>query len=132
LTGVVSLALIGSAVTKLAGVPKVIEGLTHAGIPADAIIPIAVLELVCMALYVFTRTALLGTFLVTGFLGAATLVHVIGHESLVPPLLIGLLSWIGAYCRIAALRSLFPVIKEQESRESYGNAGRAEPSLTRG
>jgi len=132
LTGVVTLALVGSAITKIAGVPKVVDGLTRAGIPANAILPIAALELTCLALYLFPRTALLGTFLITGFLGGAALTHVIGRESVFPPLLIGLLAWAGAYLRIPELRSLLPLVKEKKTAESYGSVGHAQPSLTRG
>ncbi len=132
LTGVVTLALVGSAITKIAGVPKVVDGLTRAGIPASAIVPIAALELTCLALYLFPRTAVLGAFLITGFLGGATLTHVIGSESVFPPLLIGLLGLAGAYFRIPELRSLLPLINDKKTAESYSSVGHAQPSLTRG
>ena len=67
----VSVAFLGSAISKLAHVPKVVEELTHAGIPEGAIVPIAMLELFCLALYVFPRTWVLGTFLLTAYMGGA-------------------------------------------------------------
>jgi hypothetical protein len=125
LTGVVAIALMGSAITKIAGVPKVVEGLTHAGIPVSAVLPTAVLELTCLGLYLFPRATLLGALLITGFLGGGTLTHVIGRENIFPPLLISLLSWAGAYLRIPELRSLLPLIKENEGIESYSRVGHA-------
>ena len=108
LTGIVTLALVGSAIAKIAGVPKMVDGLIHAGIPAAAVVPIAVLELSCLAFYLIPRTAILGTLLLTGYFGGATLTHLIAGESLLPPLAVGLLIWGGAYFRVAELRDLIP------------------------
>lgn len=43
LTGMVTAVLVGSAIAKIAGVPAMVDGLNHAGIPPGAIIPIAAL-----------------------------------------------------------------------------------------
>ena len=90
LSGLVALALIGSASAKIAHAPKMVEGLLHAGIPAGVILPIALLELACLALFLIPRTTFLGAFLLTGYFAGATLTHIIGGESIVPPVLGGL------------------------------------------
>ena len=85
LAALVTLALLGSGISKLAHIPKVIAGLTHAGLPDAAILPIGILELSCLTLYLIPRTSILGTFLLTGYLGGAIVTHIIARETLAPP-----------------------------------------------
>ena len=115
LGGLVTLAFLGSAVSKLAHVPKVVEGLTRAGIPEGAIVPIAVLELSRLALYVFPRTSVFGTFLLTGYIGGAIVTHMIGRQNLAPPLMIGIIMFARAYLRQAELRELVPLRSSLQS-----------------
>ena len=115
-TALVALAMIGSAAGKLAGSAKMVEELTHAGIPREAIIPIAMLELTCLTLFLLPRTTLLGLLLVTGYFGGATLTHVVAHQSLAPPLVIGLWAWISAYLRTPQIQELLPVARPVEAR----------------
>ena len=91
-----------------------VDGLTHAGIPQAAILPIAVLELLCLLLYWIPRTTLLGTLLLTGYFGGATVTHIIGGENILPPLIVGLIIWAGAYFRIPELQDLLPLRKGRE------------------
>jgi len=108
LGALVTLAFLGSAVSKLAHVPKVVEELTRAGIPEGAIVPIAILELSCLAVYLFPRTSILGTFLLSGYIGGAIVTHMIGRQNFAPPLMIGILMFASAYIRHAELRGLVP------------------------
>jgi len=130
LAGLVTLMLVGSAGAKLAGAPKMVAGLTHAGIPATAIGPIAMLELVCLFLFLIPRTAMLGTLLLTGYFGGATLTHIIGGESIVAPLAVGLLIWAGAYFRIRELQDLIPLRKRPH--EAIAEARHQQPIAARG
>ncbi|MBV9180127.1 MAG: DoxX family protein [Acidobacteria bacterium] len=108
IAALVSLAFLGSAVSKLAHIPKVVEELTHAGIPEGVILPIAILELSCLALYLLPRTSILGTFLLTGYMGGAIVTHIIGRQSFLAPLVVGLLMFASAYLRRPELRALIP------------------------
>jgi len=119
LTGLVTLILFGSGIAKISGAPQMVEGLTRARIPQQAILAIASIELLCLVLYLIPRTAVLGTLLLTGYFGGATVVHVIIAESVMPPLVIGLIIWSGAYFRVPELRDLIPLRKAQERREAY-------------
>lgn len=121
MTVLVTVAFIGSALTKLAHVPKVVQGLTTAGIPEAAIVPIAILELSCLALYLFPRTSIFGTFLLTGYIGGAIVTHIIGRQTLLPPLIVGVLMFASAYLRHVELRDLVPF---RNSREITGKAYR--------
>jgi hypothetical protein len=127
-SGLAALALTGSAIAKIAHAPKMFDALIRAGIPDAAILPIALLELSCLALFLIPRTTVLGAFLLSGYFGGATLTHIIGGESIVPPLVIGLVIWAGAWLRVLELQSLLPVRKEEAVR-TYGSA---QPAPTRG
>jgi hypothetical protein len=107
---------------QIAHVPKMFDGLIRAGIPEAAIVPIAVLELSCLALFLVPRTTVLGAFLLTGYFGGATLTHIIGGESIVPPLVIGLAIWAGAWFRVPELRGLIPLKRTGETIHAYGMA----------
>lgn len=127
LTAMVTLILLGSGVAKIAGAPKMVDPLVHAGIPRTAIVPIALLELLCLAVYLIPRTTGLGTLLLTGYFGGATVTHLIGGESVVPPLMIGLMIWAGAYLRLPELRMLLPFRRGTERLDSYRGAGYRQP-----
>ena len=107
----VTLAFVGSGISKLAHVPQVVDQLTHAGLPEGAVLPIGILELTCLALYLFARTSILGTFLLTGYIGDAIVTHIIGRESFAPPLVVGVWMFANAYLRHAELRQLVPFRK---------------------
>lgn len=121
LTGIVTLALAGSGIAKIAGAPMMVDGLVRAGIPVGAIVPIALLELSCLALYLMPRTVLLGTLLLTGYFGGATVTHLIGGESLLPPLMIGLLIWAGAWFRVSEFREWIPLRNRQAAWGGFAN-----------
>lgn len=107
--GVITLALVTTSSMKIAHAPKMVEGLTHAGIPENAIVPIALLELVCLALYLMPRTMVLGAVLLTGYFGGAIVVHIVGGESIFPIIMIGVMAWGGIYFRVPGIESLMPL-----------------------
>ena len=123
LTGLVTFVLVASATAKIAGAAAMVDGLTHAGIPRGAIVPIAALELVCLTLYLVPRTKLLGTLLLTGYFGGAVVTHIIGRENFLPPLLIGFLVWAGAYLQMPTLRRMLPMAEVQESSDRVAPQG---------
>ncbi len=71
-----------------------------------------VLLLVCTAVYVIPRTAVLGAILLTGYLGGATAAQVRVNHPLfetVFPVMFGVLIWAGAVLREDRLRALIPL-----------------------
>jgi len=114
-TGIVTLALVATAAMKISHMPKeMVDGIIRAGIPESAVVPIALVELSCLALYLIPRTRVLGAVLLTGYFGGAIVVHIIGKESVFPLILLGLFVWGGIYLRVPALQSLLPFRREQE------------------
>jgi hypothetical protein len=122
-TGLVTAVLLGSAGAKSAGASVMVGGLTHAGIPRGAIVPIAALELACLALYLVPRTKLLGMIMLTGYFGGAVVTHIIGQENFFPPLLIGSCVWAGAYLQIPELQQLLPVSAREQKFERTQSQG---------
>ncbi len=111
LTALILLAFVPSAVMKLIHHPAATEGFAKMGVPPEAIVPIGIVELLCLAIYLIPRTTVLGTLLVTGYLGGATLANIIGRSDFIHALVVGLLVWVAAWLRVPELRRLIPIRK---------------------
>lgn len=107
----VLLVLFGSIV-KLMKTPSVIEGFVRAGVPERLIIPVGMIEMVCVIVYVIPQTAVLGAILMTGLLGGATITNLrIGDPTYPLPVILGMLAWGGLFLRDTRLRDLIPIRK---------------------
>ena len=103
------LPFVPSAVMKLLRRPEVIEGMSHLGLPESLIVPLGVLELLCVAVYAVPRTAALGAILLTGYIGGAILTHLRIGEPVYSQIVIGILVWLGLWLREPRLRRLLPL-----------------------
>ena len=107
----VLLVLFGSVV-KLMKTAPVIEGFVRAGVAEKLIIPVGVIEMVCVIVYVIPQTAVLGAILMTGLLGGATITNLrIGDPTYPMPVVLGMLAWGGLFLRDTRLRDLIPLRK---------------------
>ncbi len=100
--------LLFDCVIKLLELAPAVQATTQLGYSADVIFGIGVLQLVCLAVYAFPRTSLLGAILLTGYLGGAVATHVragSGIVSLVFPIMMGALVWGGLLLRGHPLRA---------------------------
>ena len=97
-----------SGVMKIAQPPMVLEGFATYGYAEQDILPIAIVELACVVLYAFPRTAVLGAILMTGYLGGATATHVSAQEPYFAAVGLGVLVWGGLFLRDARVRALIP------------------------
>ena len=81
------------------------------GYAPGAINGIGIVQLVCVALYLVPQTAVLGTVLLTGYLGGAIASYVrIGEPyPVLVPLTTCLLAWLGIFLRESRLRALLPI-----------------------
>jgi hypothetical protein len=106
------LFLLFDGVIKLMRVPPVVEAFARLGYPDSLATGIGLLELVCLALYVVPRTAVLGAILLTGLLGGAVATHLRVGDPLFShvlfPIDVGALLWAGLYLREDRLRELIP------------------------
>ena len=91
----------------------VIEGTKQIGYPAGVMLPLGLIEAVCLILYLIPRTAVLGAIFWTGYLGGAVATHVrIGNPlftHILFPIYVALFLWGGLWLRDERLRALIPV-----------------------
>jgi DoxX-like family len=102
--------LLTSARWKLTHTPFYVREWQHIGYVPDYLNPIGIVQLTCVALYLIPQTAVLGTVLLTGYLGGAIASYVRIGQFYPPlvPLTTCLLAWLGIYLREERLRKLLP------------------------
>ena len=113
-TVIFALFMIAASVTpKLAHMPVAESTLTDLGWPAGSAFRVGLIELTCLLLYLWNRTAVLGAVLMMGLLGGAIATQfrvgnpLFSHELF--GIYLGLLMWGGLWLRDPALRKLFPL-----------------------
>jgi hypothetical protein len=84
---------------------------TRIGWPLGEINGIGFVQITCVVLYLIPQTAVLGTVLLTGYLGGAIASYVRMGEPrpVFVPLTTCLLAWLGIYLREPRLRALLPI-----------------------
>jgi hypothetical protein len=132
LSGLFVLFMLGASVTpKLAGMPVAEEIMAQLGWPAGYALMIGIIELVCVILYVYTRTSVFGAVLTMGLLGGAMATQVRAESPLFSHILfslyLGLFMWGGLWLRDPRLRAIFPFAS---ARPQPAAAGDPETSLT--
>jgi len=107
-----ALLVLLSSVMKLMKMAAVVEGFVRAGVPERLIIPVGIIELVCVIVYVIPQTAVLGAILMTGLLGGATITTLrVGDPTYPMPVVLGMLAWGGLFLRDTRIRELIPIRK---------------------
>ena len=93
----------------------VVTGFEALGWSVTLAVPLAIIELVCLVLYVIPRTSVLGAVLLTGYLGGAVATNLrVGaplFSNVLFPVYVGLFLWGGLFLRDARLREVFPLRK---------------------
>jgi hypothetical protein len=110
LTVLLVLFLLFDSITKLMRLPAVVTATVQMGFPASTVPIIGGTLLVCLALYVIPRTAVLGAVLLTGYLGGAVCSQLRIEAPLFSTTLaavyVGVVVWGALYLRSEALRRL--------------------------
>ena len=113
LTALVALFLAFDTTVKVLALAPAVQGTTQLGYPADAVVWIGIIQLVCLVLYLVPRTAVLGAVLLSGYLGGAVASQLrIGNplfSHILFPVYVAALVWGGLYLRETRLRELLPV-----------------------
>lgn len=104
-----SLLFVFSAAMKLKGGPELSQGMGHLQLADSMILPLAILELTCVAVYLIPQTSVLGAILLAGYLGGAILTHWRVGDLVVVHIVLGLLIWLGLYLREPRLAALIPL-----------------------
>ena len=106
------LFILMDGVMKLFAPPPVVEATTALGWPEHLILTLGILELVCLALYLFPATSVLGAIVMTGYLSGAVATHLRISSplfSVVFPVLLALMLWGALYLSDARVRALIPL-----------------------
>ncbi len=101
--------LLMSAGMKFTNAPDVVKGVEHLGWPLKLVVVLGIIELTCTILYAIPQTAVLGAILLTGYLGGAIATHVRIEEGFAPPVILGVMVWLGLFLRDPRLRALLPL-----------------------
>jgi hypothetical protein len=109
ISGVALLFWAIDAVTHVIRIKPVIEAFNKLSIPDYLSLPLGVLQILCLALYAFAPTRVLGAVLMTGYLGGAVAIHLRAGSTpfeVVFPVIIGTLLWGGLYLSDERVRAL--------------------------
>jgi len=113
LTGLVTVFMLAASIApKFLGMPIADETMRQLGWPPGYVLTIGVVEFVCLALYLYPRTNVLGAVLFTALLGGAMATHIRAGSPLFSHILfgvyLGVFVWGGLWLRDPAVRRLFP------------------------
>ena len=113
MSGFIILFLAFDCAIKLLQLDMVKTSMTQLGYPAGHGLIIGIVETICLVLYVWPRTAILGAILLTAVYGGAIASHMRLDDPLFSHVLfgvyLGLLTWGGLYFRDPKLRALIPL-----------------------
>lgn len=113
ITTLVVLFLLFDCTIKLLNLPVAVDGTVVLGYPASVVVPLGILQLICLIIYLIPQTSVLGAILITGYLGGAIATHVRLENPLFShilfPVYVGLMIWGGLYLRNQRLRALIPL-----------------------
>ena len=112
LSGIGTLFMLFDATIHLLKPAAVIEGFAKLGFPSTVAVPLAIIEFVCIVLYLIPRTSVLGAILLTGYLGGAIATQLrVGaplFSTLLFPIYVALFLWGGLYLRDPVVRTIIP------------------------
>jgi hypothetical protein len=106
------LFLIFDGVIKLMNIQPVVDASMQLGLPLELAPKLGVLLLACLVVYLIPRTSALGAVLLTGYLGGAIAIQArVGAEtfSLVFPIIMGALLWVGLWLRDERVRAMVAI-----------------------
>ena len=88
-----------------------VDGTVQLGFPASSVLPLGLIELVCLVLYLVPRTSVIGAILFTGYLGGAIATHLrLGNpmfSHVLFPLYVAAFLWGGLWLRDTRARAIF-------------------------
>jgi hypothetical protein len=103
LTGLVVLIFVGSGVSKITADAEGIKGATAFGLDASSHTILGIIELVASLLFVYKRTAIIGTLLLVAYMGGAIATHLEHNLPILFPVLIAIFVWVVAFVKLPEL-----------------------------
>jgi ABC-type Na+ efflux pump permease subunit len=103
LSGFIFLMLSASAIDKIIGSEHALQMGSSFGLSAQAYCYLGIIELLSVALFLYPRTGILGTLLLSSYLGGAIATHLQHHQNIMFPIAIEMFVWIAAVIRFPEL-----------------------------
>jgi hypothetical protein len=111
LTIAICIPFIFSAMAKLfpqVFYPEMPTQMAAIGLPITILPLLAMLEIMCIVVYLIPQTSVLGAVLFTGYLGGAMLTHLRVGQNVAMHIVFGLVIWGGIYLREPRLQDVLP------------------------
>lgn len=105
LTGLVALVFLVSASGKLTQGEEAVNMAASFGLDANTFLFIGVVEVLCLLLFIIPRTGILGTMLLSAYMGGAIATHLQHGLSIVAPCIIQSFLLMVAFYRFPELRT---------------------------
>jgi len=105
------LFLLFDSIGKIVRESHALSGTKQLGWPETAVQPLGIILLICTILYIIPKTKVLGSILLTAYLGGATATMMRVGFPLYFSIIFGILVWVGAYLTNSKLRDLLPLVK---------------------
>jgi uncharacterized membrane protein YphA (DoxX/SURF4 family) len=100
LTLLVGVALTLSGVAKImGGGPEMETELAKIGLKPEMMLPLAILELTCVAVFLIPQTTFLGAILLTGYMGGAICTHWRVGDPFIVQIIFGVVIWLAVALR---------------------------------
>jgi hypothetical protein len=104
-----SLLFLFSAFIKFKGGPDMDQAMAHLGLPASMVLPLGILELICVVIYLIPATSVLGAILLAGYIGGTIVTCWRSGDPFIVNIALGLVVWLGIYLREPRLKELIPL-----------------------
>jgi hypothetical protein len=111
-SGLVGAFMLLDAGLKFAQPAGVAEAFQRTGWPMDLAVTLGVILLGCTVLYLIPKTAVLGSILLTAYLGGAVATNLRLHNPAFNtwfPVVFGILAWVGLWLRERRVGEVFPL-----------------------
>jgi len=79
------------------------------------VMPLAILELTCLAIYLIPPTAVLGAILLAGYVGGTIVTHWRSGDPFIVNIILGVVLWLAIYLREPRLKELIPLRRPTSS-----------------
>lgn len=103
LSGIAGLMLGASAIDKIIQSGHALEMGASFGLSAGIYSLLGVIEILSVALFLYTQTGILGTLLLSSYLGGAIATHLQHHQDVLFPACFEVLIWVAAVIRFPEL-----------------------------
>ncbi len=103
LAGLVAFIFLGSAISKFTADEEALKMASTFGLDAKANFNLGLIEIVCVVLFFIPRTGILGTLLLSAYMGGAIATHLEHGVPVIAPCIIQAFVWIAAFVRFPEL-----------------------------